>query len=211
MNNQLISQLNNAAKAPAEDWGKTIKLICKIICITVAYIMVITFDIARIMYCSGYAFGQWIHQLNNAFTQLTAKGIVRKSTQTQQDIDPWQLQLPLPQSIGSWLVSTSRTTRTISASKMQNPPLLHGTKLACVTVAAKKEAGTTSKAGPSNKSVSSPRSKPSVKRSSSTKKPCKTQEKNVTTSDGTPSQSTTRQRGRNRTQRSVPTTAKEST
>ena len=154
MNNQLISQLNNAAKAPAEDWGKTIKLICKIICITVAYIMVITFDIARIMYCTGYAFGQWIHGLNDKLTNA----IVSKSTQTQPNIDPWQLQLPLPkplnQLIGDSHGSTSLVTATISSSKTTNQPSLCGMKPINGTAAQRKEAGTTSKAGPSNGSVS---------------------------------------------------------
>ncbi len=191
-------------KSPAEDWGQTIKLICKIICITVVYIAVIAADFATIMYRSGYAFGQWIHTLNNALTQV----VVKKSTHSTQGIDPWQLQLPLPSWTQDWLVSTSVTTRTTSSSKTRNQPSLHGTKPINDTVVPTKEVGTTSKAGPSSKSVSSPGSKQSVKRSSSTRKPCKTQEKSVTTLDGTRSALTTERTGRSRTQRSSPNTVK---
>ena len=224
---QAPQQLNNAAKAPAQDWGQTIKLICKIICITVVFIMVVAADFATIMYRAGYAFGQWIHQLNDALTQR----IVSKSTQSTQGIDPWQLQLPLPSLIGStkwmetmikplllpktsesagaeWLASTSHATRTTSSSKTTNQRLLPGTKPTCGTEDQRKVVGTTSRAGQSNKSASSPGSKQSAKRSGSTKKPCKTQDKSVTTLDGTTSPSTTGRSGRSRTQRSSPTTVK---
>lgn len=204
MNNQLISQLNNAAKAPAEDWGRQIKFICKIICITVVYIMVIAIDIAQIMYRAGYAFGQCIHGLNDRLTHR----IVSKSTHSTQVIDPWQLQLPLPKSIGNLLASTSVTTTTTSCSKTRNQPSSSGMKRTNGTVDQRKVVGTTNKDGPSKVSVSSPGSKRSVKRSSSTKKQSKTMEKNVTTSDGTPSALTTERSGRSRTQRASHTTAK---
>ncbi len=199
---QAPNQLNNAAKAPAQDWGQTIKLICKIICITVVFIMVVAADFATIMYRAGYAFGQWIHQLNDALTHR----IVSKSTQTQQDIDPWQLQLPLPNLIGNWLASTSHATRTTLSSKTTNQRLLPGTKPTCGTEDQRKVVGTTSRAGQSNKSASSPGSKQSAKRSGSMRKPCKKQEKNVTTLDGTRSALTTERTGRSRTQRSSPST-----
>ncbi len=166
--------------------------------------MVVAADFATIMYRAGYAFGQWIHQLNDALTRR----IVSKSTQTQQVIDPWQLQLPLPSLIGNWLASTSHATRTTLSSKTTNQRLLPGTKPTCGTEDHRKVVGTTSRARQSNKSASSPGSKQSAKRSGSTRKPCKMQDKSVTTLDGSTSPSITERTGRSRTQRSSPTTVK---
>lgn len=175
-------QLNKVYKSPVFSWGQTIKLICKIICITVVFIMVVAADFATIMYRAGYAFGQWIHQLNNALTHR----IVSKSTHSTQGIDPWQLQLPLPNLIGNWLASTSHATRTTSSSKTTNQRLLPGTKPTCGTEDQRSRDGGMKPAGQSNKSVSLTRSKPSRLQSSCTQKPLKNTRKRKTISDGQP-------------------------
>ena len=168
---QLPQQLNNMYKAPAQDWGKTIEKLVRISVLAIVFVGVVTLDAATFMYRAGYALGQSIHQLNNALTQV----VVRKSTQTQQVIDPWQLQLPFPK-LNNFVLGSNVTTAT--SSTKENLPLSLCMKTGLATEDQRKEDGTTNAAIPSKGFASSPRSRRSVPQFSYNKKQSRSMEIN---------------------------------
>ena len=205
----LMTNIQQILRTDCDTIGMHMKTTVKIIAAGFALAVLITLDIAKLMYQAGYAVGQAVHKLNHDLTLfLCGWGFGLPPIQPlAPQVNPWHLQLPIVTPALQRYVS-GLDTLTTSSKMVENRSLSTSTQLTSAMADQKKEVGTSSVVSPCEECVSSVRSKQSVPHSNLTSGRSRSSKKRTTSTATQRTESASKTSTVTTTRRSVRTTSK---